>query len=56
MLSLAIFLPLCAGLGALAVPRGRPDLARSIALGGALATLLVSLLLWAGFAPRGPAQ
>ena len=55
MLSLAIFLPLCAGLGALAVPRGRPDLTRSIALGGALATLLVSLLLWAGFEPRGPA-
>jgi NADH-quinone oxidoreductase subunit M len=51
-LSLAIWVPIVAGLVVLAVARDRdPGLARWIALVGAVAGLLVTLPLWLGFDP-----
>lgn len=55
MLTLAIFLPLLTGLVVLALPRSRPATIRWTALGGALLTLLVTLVLWAGFDVGGSA-
>jgi NADH-quinone oxidoreductase subunit M len=54
MIDVVIFLPLATGLVVLLVPRSRPALMRGLALAGALATLAVSVALWAGYAPGGP--
>lgn len=55
MLSLTIFLPLLTGLVVLVLPATRPRLARGTALAGALATLVLSLILWARFDASNPA-
>lgn len=49
MLSLTIFLPLATGLVVLLLSKARPALGRYVALTGALATLVGSLVLWAGY-------
>jgi NADH-quinone oxidoreductase subunit M len=54
MLSLTIFLPFLTGLVVLVLPGTRPLLARGLGLAGALATLLLALLLWAGFDATTP--
>lgn len=51
MLSLTIFLPLLSGLVLLVLPGLRPPLVRRLALAGALATLMLAVLLWSGFDP-----
>lgn len=55
MLNLAIFLPLATGLLVLLLPKSRPQLVRYVALGGALATLAASLVIWFGYDPAGAA-
>lgn len=54
MLSLTIFLPLLTGLAVLMLPASRPAWARRLALAGAAATLLLSLLLWRGIDASNP--
>ena len=55
MLTLTIFLPLAVGLLILLLPKGRPALARWMALAGALGTLALALVLLFGYDPGGPA-
>lgn len=55
LLNSVIFLPLFTGLVILAMPRSHPALIRWVALGGALLTLLATLLLWGGYNPADPA-
>ena len=55
MLNAVIFLPLATGLIVLALPSSRPNLVRGVALTGSILTLALSLVLWAGFDPAGPA-
>ena len=52
MLTLTIFLPLLTGLILLALP-SKTQLIRYGALGGSLLTLLLTLILWAGYDPSG---
>ena len=54
MLNAVIYLPFFTGLVVLLVPPSRPGAARWIALAGAAATLVLSLVLWAGFDASGP--
>ena len=53
MLNAVIYLPLLAGLLVLLAPASRPAVARWIALAAAVATLVLSLVLWVGFNPSG---
>ncbi len=55
-LSLAIWVPIVAGLAVLAVPRGRETQARWIALFGAVLGLLVTIPLWTRFDPSTSAM
>lgn len=55
MLNLVIYLPLLVGLIILVLPRVQPRAVRRASLGGALLTLLASLILWIGYDPAGPA-
>src|SRR5687767_15102421 len=48
MLSTIIFLPLIGALLALLVPRSQPGLARMVAMGAAVATFVVSLVMLIG--------
>jgi NADH-quinone oxidoreductase subunit M len=54
LLNAVIYIPLLTGLLVLPVPGSRPDLVRRIALAGATVTLVLTLVLWAGFDPAGP--
>jgi NADH-quinone oxidoreductase subunit M len=53
MLNVAIFLPLLTGLVVLSLPRARGDLVRQVALAGSVLTLIVAVILWIGFDPKG---
>jgi NADH-quinone oxidoreductase subunit M len=55
MINAVIFLPLATGLAVLLAPRSRPAVIRAGALVGALATLALSIVLWVGYDPAGPA-
>lgn len=55
MLNITIYLPLLTGLVVLLVSRDRPRLIRVLGLLGALLTLLMSLILLAGYATDNPA-
>lgn len=54
MLTITIFLPLFTGLVVLVLPRQNVSAVRWTALAGALLTLLLTLVLWAGYDPAGP--
>jgi len=54
VLNAVIYIPLLTGLVVLLVPGSRPDLVRRIAFAGSAATLVLSLVLWAGFDAAGP--
>jgi len=49
MLSIAIFVPIVAAVGLLALPRGRPQLARWVALAVSVVPLAVVVVAWARF-------
>ena len=51
---LTAYLVVAALLVGLAIPASRPELVRGTALAGALATFVLSLILWMGFDPAGP--
>ncbi len=55
MLNAVIYVPLFTGLLVLVVPPSWPAATRWIALLGAVATLVLSLVLWVGFDPSGAA-
>lgn len=55
ILTSVIFLPLLTGLLVLLLPRAHPVLIRRVALGGALLTLVGTLVLWVGYNPANPA-
>jgi NADH-quinone oxidoreductase subunit M len=55
LVTLVTFLPAIGALVVAATPTSRPNLARYVALGFALAAWIVSLVLLAGFSPTGPA-
>lgn len=54
MLSITVFLPLLTGLVVLVLPGERVRAVRWTALAGSLLTLLLTLVLWAGYDPAGP--
>lgn len=54
LLNAVIYLPLATGLVVLALPASNPGLVRGVAAAGAGVTLMLSLVLWVGFAPAGP--
>jgi NADH-quinone oxidoreductase subunit M len=54
ILTSLVALPFIGGVLVLLTGRDRPALARWLALGVAVATLLVSLIMWARFDPASP--
>jgi NADH-quinone oxidoreductase subunit M len=52
ILSILVWLPILGGLAVLAIGDGRAALARQVALGVSVVTLLASLPLWTGFDPH----
>ncbi len=55
MLNIVIFFPILAGSIILLLPPKRPGLIRRVALAAALVNLALTLVLWFGFQPDGPA-
>lgn len=55
LLNAIIYLPVATGLLVLVLPASRPDLVRGVALGGAVATLALAVVLWIGFDPTNSA-